>query len=63
MQELALTPATIILLLAIIGCALLAIRRLHKRGMCDCNDHGCEGCSKCSGGCKGCDHALKDVVL
>ncbi len=63
MQELVFSPATSVLLIVVIMCAVVAIKRLCKRGMCDCNDHGCEGCSKRSGGCKGCDHALKDVVL
>lgn len=44
MQELTITPSTVILLLVILALAALAVRRLFKRGMCDCGDH-CEGCS------------------
>lgn len=53
MQELAITPATIVILAVIALCVVLAVRRLRKRGMCDCNDHcegGCAGCSKGSCG-------------
>ena len=55
MQEIMLNPATALLLLAIIGCAVLAVRRLARRGLCNCDDHGdgCRGCSGCAG-CAGC---------
>ena len=58
MQELGITPSTIILLAIIIACAVLAIRRLRKRGMCDCDDH-CGGCSKKAAGgeCPSCKAA------
>lgn len=46
MQELGVTPSTLILLAIVIACAVLAIRRLRKRGLCDCNDR-CSGCSEC----------------
>ncbi len=54
------SASTIILLAVILGCAVLAVRRLMTRGMCDCHDHcegGCQGCSKrCSSGSShGCD--------
>ena len=52
MEALDLTPSTIILLAIICGCVVLAVRRLMKRGMCDCGDHceegGCRGCSGCA---------------
>ena len=54
MQPLVITPATIILLAIIAVCAFLAIRRLVRRGMCDCHESkkgssaGCAGCSHCS---------------
>ena len=52
MEALDLTPSTIILLAIICGCVVLAVRRLVKRGMCDCGDHceegGCRGCSGCA---------------
>ncbi len=52
MEALEFTPATIILLAIICGCVVLAVRRLMKRGMCDCGDHceegGCHGCSGCA---------------
>lgn len=53
------TVTTLILLLVILACAILAVRRLWKRGLCDCND-ACEGgCAGCSKGCasKGCEAA------
>ena len=44
-QELTITPSTIILVAVILACAILAVRRMLKKGLCDCHD-GCEGCSK-----------------
>ena len=53
------SASTIILLAVILGCAVLAVRRLVTRGMCDCHDHcdgGCQGCNKGSSSCQdGCD--------
>lgn len=51
MQEIALTPSTIALLLLIGLLAALAIWRLVRRGMCDCGDH-CD-----SGACQHCAQA------
>lgn len=48
LQELTLTPATIIIVLLVIAWAVWAIRRLIRRGMCDCGDK-CDGCSAKSG--------------
>lgn len=50
MQELTWSPATVVLLLVIIAGIVLAVRRLFRRGLCDCNDHcGDEGCAGCHG--------------
>ena len=61
MEALAFTPSTIILLVIILACVGLAIRRLARRGMCDCGDHceegGCHGCHDC----KGCEAAEEMV--
>ena len=61
MQELTMTPATVVLLLLILAWAAWAVRRLFFRGVCDC--HGSDGrkkgapaaagCSSCSA-CHGC---------
>lgn len=58
MQELALTPATVILLAVIIVLAVLAVRRLLKRGACDCSDHCGGSCHEGKGGCG----AVADMV-
>ena len=57
-QDLVMTPATIVVALVIAALAFLAIRRLVRRGMCDCGDH-CDGCSKKKGSnaCKTCSAA------
>ena len=52
MQELSLNLPTVVILLAIVALAVLAIRRMTRRGLCDCGDHcgdegGCAGCSHC----------------
>ena len=44
LQELTITPSTIIVLAVVLLCAIWAVRRLFKKGLCDCHD-GCEGCS------------------
>ena len=46
-QELEITPATVILVLIIIALAVLAIRRMTRRGLCDCHDDKCEGGCAC----------------
>lgn len=50
------TPATVIIGLVVVALAVLAVRRLVKRGTCDCHDHGGGdgGASPCAGGCAGC---------
>lgn len=55
MQEMTITPSTLALLSIILALAALAVRRLVKRGACDCHDH-CDGCHGASGGC-GCGAA------
>ncbi|MEG0323861.1 MAG: hypothetical protein RR547_10315 [Raoultibacter sp.] len=49
MQVFEITPATIIIGLAVITLAVAAIRRMLQRGMCDrhdgdCAEKGCAGC-------------------
>lgn len=60
MLPLEFTPATVILLIIIAVGVVFAVRRLVRRGMCDCDDHcGDSGCAK-----KGCSHcsAAEDMV-
>lgn len=63
MQEIVMGPATLLVLLAIVAGAVLAARRLARRGLCDCGDHcdrcdeGCHGCRGCSGGAPSCPAA------
>ena len=47
-QDFSITPATVAVIVVIAALAFLAIRRLVRRGMCDCGDH-CDGCSKKKG--------------
>lgn len=51
--------STVVVALIVAALAVLAVRRLLSRGMCDCNDH-CD-CSS-SGGCSGCAAADKMVA-
>lgn len=58
MIELQLTPATVAILLAVAALAVLAVRRLVRKGLCDCHaDKGCSGCAGCpkAGGCAAAD--------
>lgn len=50
MQELSLNFPTVVILLVILALAVLAIRRMTRRGLCDCGDGegGCAGCSHCA---------------
>lgn len=52
MQEIVLTPTTVVLLVVILALAALAVHRIVKRGLCDCGD-------RCGGGCKGCSNCKK----
>lgn len=58
MMGLVWTPSTIVVALVIAVLAVLAVRRIAMRGLCDCHDHcgdsdsprsGCESCQGCSG--------------
>ena len=60
MQELVITPSTIVFLGIILVLAVLAVHRLVKRGACDCNDHCGGSCHSEKGGC-GCG-AADDMV-
>lgn len=54
MQELILNGPTIVILIAIGALAVLSVRRMARRGLCDCGDRcegGCHGCDGCSCGC------------
>lgn len=64
MQELTMTPSTIVLLLLILAWTVWAVRRLFFRGVCDCHGSdgrhkggkaasGCASCSSCHG-CSAC---------
>lgn len=59
MLPLEISPATVIIGLVIAVLAVLAVRRLVRRGTCDCHDHGGGpakgGCA--AGGCAGCTGA------
>ena len=54
MQELVITPSTLVFLGIILVLAARAVHRLVKRGTCDCHDH-------CDGGCSTCG-AVDDMV-
>ena len=59
MMGLVWTPSTIVVALVVAVLAVLAVRRIATRGLCDCHDHcgdsdspksgrgGCHGCSGC----------------
>lgn len=50
LQEIAITPATVVVVALVAAWAAWAILRLARRGLCDCADK----CGGCSGGCGGC---------
>lgn len=51
MQDLTFTPSTAIILLVVAALVVLAVRRMVRKGLCDCHgDGGCSGCSGCSHG-------------
>ncbi|MEY8561859.1 hypothetical protein AALA21_02195 [Eggerthellaceae bacterium 3-80] len=68
MMPLEITPATVVLGLIIVVLALLAVKRLVKKGLCDCHADkdtsgglsGC-GCSGSCGGCSGCAHMKHEL--
>ena len=58
MMGLVWTPSTIVVAFVIAVLAVLAVRRIATRGLCDCHDHcgdgespqsGCGSCHGCSG--------------
>lgn len=51
MQELVITPSTLVFLGIILVFAALAVHRLTRKGMCDCNDHCSGSCHSARGGC------------
>lgn len=57
------TPATVVIVLAVLAWAAWAVRRLFRRGMCDCGDK-CDGCSSKGTGSSACSHcgAAEDMV-
>lgn len=66
MQELTMTPATVIILILIAAWAVWAVRRLFFRGLCDCHgdgkkkgEGGCSSCSACHG-CSACNIKLPE---
>lgn len=51
MQELSLNLPTIVILVVIAALVVLSIRRMTRRGLCDCGDHcdgACHGCAGCA---------------
>lgn len=56
--------ATIVLMAAIVSLVVLAVRRLVRRGTCDCHDHDSGSASRAGGcsGCSGCGAADKMVA-
>lgn len=58
MLEMQISPATIVIGLVIIGLAILAVRRLVKKGTCDCKE--CAGGEACSG-CNSVDKMIADM--
>ena len=64
LQEIAITPATVVVVALVAAWAAWAVRRLARRGLCDCSDKcgGCGGKGACScsthGERTGCAHAL-----
>ena len=57
------TPATVVIVLAVLAWAAWAVRRLLDRGMCDCGDK-CDGCSSNGSKSSACSHcgAAEDMV-
>lgn len=53
MQELQMSPATVVILLMVLAAVIWAMRRLCRKGMCDCSDH-CDGCGSKKESCSGC---------
>lgn len=61
MLEMQISPATIIIAAVILALVVLAVRRLFRKGTCDCKE--CSH-SESTGGCQGCsavDKMLADM--
>ena len=60
MQEMSFSPAAALVVVAIVVWAVLAIKRIVKKGLCDCK-HKCSGCTGClrSRECSSCAQAGK----
>lgn len=53
-----LTPSTVVVALLVVVAMVWAVRRIAKRGLCDCKDHcGSGSCSKCGAA----DRMVKDM--
>lgn len=52
MQDVVLTPGTVVVAALLVAWAVWAVRRIAGRGLCDCGDHCGDG--GCSGSCSGC---------
>lgn len=59
MQDLSLNFPTVAIVLVIVTLAVLAIRRMVRRGLCDCGDH----CGDGLGSCAGCPHCATSASL
>lgn len=58
MQPLELNVSTVVVLVVIASLVVLALRRMLRRGLCDCDDRcGDGGCSKCGAA----DKMVKDM--
>lgn len=55
------TPSTVVVALIIAALVFLAVRRMYRKGLCDCHKDGDEGCAGGCGGCSGCGAADKMV--
>lgn len=59
MAPLEMTPATVVVVLVIVLGVVLAIRRMAKRGLCDCK--GCGDECSCKGSCSAADRMVAEM--
>lgn len=59
MAPLEMTPATVIVVLLIVLGMVLAIRRMAKRGLCDCK--GCGDDCSCKGSCSAAEKMVAEM--